>query len=178
MYGIGELIIYGNIGVCRIKDIATPSFCDDGEKKQYYVLEPQEQRGVIYIPVDSDVFMRPLINREEAERLIDLIPSRDGEIFHSARPPELAKHYSDAMQTHDCGDLFEMIKSIYAKKQDRLLNKQKIGVVDEEYMKRAETLLYGELAIALDIPKDEVEAYIASRVDAMEDNDDKDNDDN
>ncbi len=164
MYDVGQLIFYGNIGVCRIKEITVPSFCAKGEKKPYYILEPQEQRGMIYIPVDSEVFMRPLITREEAEKLIELIPTIKAEVFHSTRLPELAKHYTDAIQTHECADLIELIMSIYAKKQDRILNNQKIGVVDEEFMKRAETLLYGEFSVALDIPKEGVEAYIASRI--------------
>lgn len=32
--------------------------------------------------------------------------------------------------------------------------------MDERYRKRAEETLYGELAVALDIPKDSVEEYI------------------
>ena len=35
-------------------------------------------------------------------------------------------------------------------------------------MKRAQSLLYGELAVALGIEKDEVEAYIASKMENEE----------
>ena len=38
-------------------------------------------------------------------------------------------------------------------------------MVDERYMKQAERLLYGEFSVALGIPFDEVQPYIASRVD-------------
>ena len=34
--------------------------------------------------------------------------------------------------------------------------------MDERYLKRAEELLYGELAVALDIPREEVAGYIAA----------------
>ena len=37
-------------------------------------------------------------------------------------------------------------------------------MVDERYMKQAERLLYGEFAIALDLPVEEVQPYIARRV--------------
>ena len=37
-------------------------------------------------------------------------------------------------------------------------------MVDERYMKQAERLLYGELSAALGIPFEEVQPYIARRV--------------
>ena len=39
--------------------------------------------------------------------------------------------------------------------------------MDERYKKQAERLLYGELAAALEIPFDEVESYIARRVEVL-----------
>jgi len=54
--------------------------------------------------------------------------------------------------------------SIYAKKQHREQMNQKIGQIDENCMKRAESLLYDEFSIALGIPADEVESYIRSRI--------------
>ena len=54
--------------------------------------------------------------------------------------------------------------SLRAKKQGLEQQKRKFGAVDERFMKRAEELLFGELAAALDIPKDRVPEYIADRV--------------
>jgi CarD family transcriptional regulator len=168
MYQIGDLIIYGNMGVCRVMDVAVPSFCKGGEKKSYYLLEPLGQQGEIYIPVDSKVFMRPVIHREEANRLIDLIPSMQAQAFHSTAMQELTQHYSAALNTHDCQDLIQLIMSIYAKKKYRQQRNQKFGTVDENYMKRAEELLNTEFSVALGIPPSEVPAYIAARVKAAQ----------
>ena len=41
---------------------------------------------------------------------------------------------------------------------------RRLGMVDERYMKQAERLLYGELSAALGIPLEEVQPYIARRV--------------
>ena len=54
--------------------------------------------------------------------------------------------------------------SIYAKQKQAEAQKRRLGMVDERYMKQAERLLYGELAAALDIPFDQVQPYIARRV--------------
>lgn len=54
--------------------------------------------------------------------------------------------------------------SIYAKKQELKGQKRKFGVVDERYLRQAEELLFGELAVALGIDKEEVPEYIDSRL--------------
>ena len=54
--------------------------------------------------------------------------------------------------------------SIYLKWRQAEAQKRRLGMVDERYMKQAERLLYGELAAALDIPYEEVQPYIARRV--------------
>ena len=45
---------------------------------------------------------------------------------------------------------------------------KKLASVDERYLKMAEDSLYGELAVALDIEKDEVEKFIASHIEEKE----------
>lgn len=74
MYKIGQSIIYGNVGVCCVRDIAAGQ--EIGlEAGQYYVLEARYGNGTIYTPVDTTrVFMRPVISKTEADVLIDQIP--------------------------------------------------------------------------------------------------------
>lgn len=165
MFQTGDLVIYQNMGVCRIADVTVPSF---DSAREYYLLEPLNARGTIFIPVDADVFIRPVISREEAERLIDTIPSIEAEAFGSTALKEITQHYSDALHTHECADLIELVMSIYDKKRVRAEQNQKFGTVDESYMKRAEELLYGEFAVALDMPKEDVRAYIEKRVKLLE----------
>lgn len=165
MYQPGDMIIYGSTGVCKVQEITTPDFEKDKEKL-YYALDPVYQDGVIYTPVDTKVFMRPVITREEANALIDKIPTMKTAAYHNSALRELEEHYSAYLKSHDCGDLIELAMSIYAKKKDLLSQHRKFGAVDERYMKRAEDLLDGELAVALGIEKDQVGAYISERVDA------------
>lgn len=163
MYQAGAYVIYGNMGVCKIAGIEELSF-GTGIKKKHYVLEPAAQHGTIFIPVDTEVFMRSVISREEADQLIDMIPSIRAEAFMSRDMQELTGHYSTALRSHDCADLIEMVMSIYAKKQYREAQKQKFGTVDENYMKRAEDLLCSEFSVVLGIPKEQVSSYIGTRV--------------
>ena len=164
MYQIGDLIVYGSTGVCRVEAVETPRHRPGEEERQYYLLRPLYQDGTIRIPVDTKVFMRPVISREEAEKLIDAIPDMNAEVYHERNFTQLAAHYQEALGSHECSDLIELVMSIYAKKQDAESKKRKFGQVDARFMKRAESLLYGEFSVALGIPFDDVQGYIASRV--------------
>ena len=166
MYQPGDMIIYGSTGVCRVKDVSRLEFQKGSQ--MYYALEPLYQDGVIYTPVDTKVFMRPVITEAEAQALIDKIPTMQTPAYQNSVLRELEEHYASSLNSHDCGDLVELTMSIYAKKQAMADQHRKFGAVDERFMKRAEDLLHGELAVALGVAKDQVGGYISNRVKAIE----------
>ena len=168
MYQPGELVMYGTTGVCRVEEITKPNLAPGERNREYYLLRPLHQDGVIYSPVDSTkVPMRRIMSRQDAEDLIDRIPSIQGRAWKAPTLQALTQHYQSAINSHDSGELVELTKSIYAKRKQAQSQKRRLGMVDERFMKQAERLLYGELSAALEIPFDEVESYIASRVEAL-----------
>ena len=61
--------------------------------------------------------------------------------------------------------MIQLIKAAYEKRREKRSQGNKPGQVDERYMKRAEELLHGELAVALDMEREQVADYIARMVD-------------
>jgi len=164
MFQTGDLVVYGTTGVCRVEEICKPGLSED-KNREYYLLKPRHQDGIIYCPVDNTkVPIRSVISREEAEALIDLIPTIQAEACRAPTLQALAQHYQSNLRSHDCRDLMEMMMSIYAKQQQAEAQHRRLGMVDERFMKQAERLLYGELSAALDISFDEVQPYIARRM--------------
>ena len=158
-------MVYGFTGVCRVEAITRPNTTGPDRNRQFYLLKPLQQDGVIYTPVDNrKVPIRAVISRETAEALIDLIPSIRAEAYHGPTLQALAQHYQSAVRTHDCRDLLELMMSIYAKRQQAEAQKRRLGLVDERFMKQAEKMLYGEFSVALGIPYEEVQPYIARRL--------------
>ncbi len=169
MFNIGDIVVYANSGVCEVKDISTPRSRAIKKGTLYYFLKPLYNEGIIYCPVDNPkVFIRPVISKQEAEHLVEMIPTITAEAYHNRSTQLLSEHYGEAINSHDCGELIELMMSIYQKKQTLNGQKRKLGQVDERFMKRAQELLYGELAVALGIDKKDVEAYIAARVEKSE----------
>ena len=79
---------------------------------------------------------------------------------------DLVEHYETRIKSHSCRDLMELTMSIYRKRDEVHSRKKKLGSVDLRFMKRAEDLLFGELAAALDIPRDQVTDFISKRLEA------------
>ena len=161
MYQIGEKIIYGGNGVCVIDEIKVIETPHTGEAQQYYVIRPMFQDCKISVPVDTTVFMRPVISQAEAEDLVDSIPRVEVEPYYNSALRQLQEYYDAKINTHRCEDLS---MSLHRKKLRMLEQKRKFGAIDERYMKRAEELLFGELAAALEIQRDEVRQYIEDRL--------------
>ncbi len=165
MYQIGDLILYGSTGVCRVTDIVARRFSRTEPEKLYFVLTPLYQSGTITTPVENGkVFTRPVISRDEAVALIDEIPNIEAVAYYNQNLQQLESHYKSELESHDCLDLLRLTMSTYQKKKEREQQKLKFGAVDRRYMERAEDLLFGELAVALDIERDSVPAFIESRL--------------
>lgn len=161
MYEIGQLIVYGNEGVCRVEEIGTPKISGVDKHRDYYTLAPIYREGKVFTPVDSKVFMRPVISREEALALIDRIPEMTAEVYENSNLRFLNEHYQHCIQNYTCADLLQLIKDVRAKRRQMIERGKKLGLVDERYMKRAEEMLHGELAVALEMPREQVPKFIS-----------------
>ena len=162
MYQVGDLIVYGGTGVCRVMEVGPQT-----GGRLYYTLEPVYGSCRIFTPVEnSKVLMRPIVTRQEAERLIDEIPAIQPEAYYNKVLRELTEHYDTILKTYNCGELLKLTMSIYAKKQEAETQKRRLGAVDESFLHRAEDLLFSELAAALELDREQVQPYIAARVEA------------
>ena len=164
MFQPGSLIVYGSTGVCRVEDVGPKKIMKD-ILKTCYTLTPLYSRETITVPVDSPVFMREVISREQAEQLIDRIPEEEP----AAVPGDASAAktcYEQALLSHSCDDLLRLVRQIYRRTQCARQSRRPPSQTDQRYMKRAEDLLYGELAVALGISREEVVPYIAHRLEA------------
>lgn len=157
MYEIGARVVYGGSGVCTVSGIGPL----EAGGKPYYTLSPQCGTQTIYVPVDAKVFMRPILTPEGAEALIRQIPAIQAEPMEGKNLQMLSQYYQQAFHSHSCSDLIRLIKTICARGADARRDKRKPYKLDEDYRRRAEDLLHGELAAALGLRCEEVPEYIA-----------------
>ena len=164
MYKVGEYIVHGRNGVCRIEDITHIDISGADQSQLYYTLVPMKSAASkIFFPVDSDrVVMRSVVTKAEAEHLVEQISQIKPIGIENERQRENV--YKEAIGSCDCKRLIGMIKTLNERNRERIESGKKITYVDERYLKEAKENLNDEFSIALGISKDEVESYIKSHV--------------
>ncbi len=159
MYSVGDKVVYGEHGVCTVTQIAPLAISGTPKDRLYYYLEPLQGSGTFFAPVDSGTFMRPVMNRGEAEALIDAMPEIEPAICLDNRFNHVDAFYKKLFQEHSCEALVSIVKGL----QLRIAERKTKGSRAEATMKRARDMLYGELSVALGIEMDGVETYIQQR---------------
>ncbi|MGN0141383.1 MAG: CarD family transcriptional regulator [Roseburia sp.] len=164
MFEIGEYIVYGSKGVCRIDDITHLDISGADNDRLYYVLTPiGDVNGKIYAPTDNQkVVMRRVISQEEARQLIRELPGI--ELLWVPDEKQREGKYKEALRACDYHAWVSIVKTLYLRKKERTAQGKKITVLDEKYMRAAENELYSELSVALEIPKEQMEDYIREQL--------------
>ena len=134
MFRKGEYVIYGNNGICCIEEIGVPRDTPLGDSgKEYYTLAPVFSSGKIYAPLDTKVFMRPILTKAEAEKLILQIPEIRAEEVIGQDVRALGERYKGCLDTHRCEDLVRLIKTVYRKEKRLEENGKKLDNPVTEY---------------------------------------------
>lgn len=164
MFAIGDTVLYGQCGVCRLVDIRTEYF--GPAPRTYYVLSPLHDRAsTFYCPVDQEKLpLRPLLNADEVRRLIHAMPQApDVWVADNAKRRD---RFADMLKSGDREQLVALICTIYPHRRQRDEVGKKLHLADERVLREAERLLYEEFAEVLGIAPDEVGDYIREELQA------------
>ncbi|MGN0160460.1 MAG: CarD family transcriptional regulator [Lachnospiraceae bacterium] len=157
MFSIGDYVVYGNNGICVIKDVAPLDLPGMSADNLYYVLSPVgPKESKIYSPVDNQkIVMRGVLTKKEAQSILDNIDSI-GEL-DVVNDKMMEQRYKEIIASCDITRLISMIKTIKSKQALRAQTGKKITATDERFLKRAMDSVYDELAMALEMERSEVE---------------------
>ena len=165
MFQINDVILYGTQGVCEITGIEEKII--SGAKKKYYVLKPVKDQGsTIYAPTENEQVlkkMRRLLTEGEINDLIDSMPEE--KMIWIPNVNERKESYKQILAGGNHLELIQMIKAIYAHKQEREAEGKRLHMSDEHFFKDAEQILYNEFQYVLKLnSKDELMQYIFNRL--------------
>ncbi|MBQ8950485.1 MAG: CarD family transcriptional regulator [Eubacterium sp.] len=166
MFSVGDYVVYGSNGVCRITDIGPMDLPGVSKDKLFYTMTPCYIRdSSLFTPIDNPrVIMRPVMTKDEAESFVESIKDIDGITIKEEKHREL--EYKEAVLSCDPEVLVGIIKTIYGRMNERIAEGKKVTSSDSKYFHIAEDSLYGELAISLGIEKDEVKNYIHDKIES------------
>lgn len=164
MFELGEYIVYGRNGVCKVIEIGTLEVGGASKDKLYYTLIPKYSNGSkFFTPVDNKkVVMRSVISIEEANALID--DFKNIETIWVADDMRREDVYKKSIKRCDSRELVKIIKTIYLRKKSRISEGKKVTISEEKYLKMAEDSLFGELAIPLQMDKDKIHEFVMAKL--------------
>lgn len=164
MFAVGEYVIYGYEGVCRIDAVGNPDVSGLDRSRQYYRLTPHYRGGTIYAPVDGRVSMRHVISREALEALLPSLP----ELPPLEDIPEnnrlAGEYYRSILAEHSCKRLLQLCKTFYQKQQRLIGSHRSVNSTELRSWKTAEEMLYGEFAFVLGIEPSAVRNYMTEQI--------------
>ena len=158
MYAIGEKIIYGEQGACEVSEVGHVAMQGIAKDRLFYTLRPLSGGGTIYAPVDSPVYMSPVMAQAEAEAFLAAIPSIEATYCREVKVTKADAYYKSIFSSHSREALVGMLKGLMGCSTDR---RHTLNLRLERISKRARDLLESELSAALDISTAEAQKMLA-----------------
>ncbi len=164
MFKIGDTVLYGATGVCKIEETVVKSVMD--EEKEYYVLKPLAQdKCTVFVPTDNDALkakMRKILSKAEIDDILKKINSYD-DIWEENEIARREK-FQQIIHSGDRLQVMLLVRTLYNHQQARLSEGKRLHISDERYFAEAERLLYDEFSAVLGIPPEQVLSYITSKL--------------
>lgn len=156
----GELVRYGQSGVCEIREIA--KMASGAGTASYYALSPKFKTGsTVFVPCDNKDLvgrMRPLLTPQEIDDLLERARTAPCPWNRDFR--KRSEESRRAMMSSDRMDALLMIKSILAHKKELIEIGKNTHTTDDYFLRDAEHLIYNEIAFVLHKPFEEVEQRV------------------
>lgn len=164
MFSAGEKVIYGRMGACVIREIAVRNF--DGSEREYYILSPVRGRDQsIYVPTENAALtakMKLVMSDAEISALMAEIAAGEMEWIEDDNERREA---FDALLAEGCAaGLARLVGCIWRRRDWLAERSRKLHQSDERALREARERLHGELSLALDIPEEQVPAYIEGQL--------------
>lgn len=173
MLEAGSTVIYRN-HVCTVAGVHERYF----EEKDYYELRTVFEGSLkFYLPVSADALsrVRPAMTKQEALLLVEEMPAIEAlgeEVLDlaGAKPTralaerQIKEEYVRRLSVCSPRELVIVVKSAYERTRDREMAGKQAMSVDRQFLVLAEKLLCDELAVSLDMPRDEVPGFLHDRL--------------
>lgn len=160
MFKIGDVIVYGAQGICKIDCIETKQI--GRQTAEYYVLKPIfNENTAVFVPMQNETLtskMQKVLTKTQVKELIEKITLID--VIKLNDENQKRELYKTILSSGDREKLVSLIKTIRFERDDRRENGKKLNINDEQTLRKAELLLYNELGFVLGCEPDEVKNII------------------
>lgn len=159
MFNIGDIIVYGSQGVCKIDTIETKQI---GKLlADYYVLKPLFNESTsLFVPVDNNKLtskIRNVLSKDQLDEFVKKIP--DIELLPYQDENQKRELYKLKL-SESLESIAAVIKTIRYEKEFRKQSGKKLNIGDEQTLRKAEMLFYNEIAFVLNVEPENAKEII------------------
>lgn len=160
MYQIGDYVIYGIHGACRV--MGTEKQLVNRKRTEFLVLEPLVQSGSkYYVPTENPTAMgklRSVLSKDELIQLLDSDAVRQD--CWISDEGQRKQEYRELIVASDRLRLMQMVSSLYRYRGTQEAAGRKFHQCDENFLRDAEKLLSSEISLVMDLPADEARDFL------------------
>ena len=164
MYQIGELVVYGIHGVCRVTSQEQQTSA--GKQVVYLVLEPLDQEGSKFlIPAHNAAAMakvKPILTREEWLELFTSDTVRTDVWIPDEN--QRKQCYREVITGGNRSKLLQQIRTLYRHKKVQTSIGRKVHICDENFLRDAEKILISELSVVFGLEPEVAKDMLRSKV--------------
>lgn len=161
MFKMGDIIVYGAQGVCKIESIESKQI--GKQTTDYYVLKPIfNENTAVFVPVNNELLaskMQDVLTKSQAKELAE--KAADIDIIEVKDETQKRELYKAILSSSDREKFIALIKTIRLERDTRRQNNKKLNINDEQTLRKAELLLYNELAFVYGVEPDEAKNLIS-----------------
>lgn len=164
MYQVGDQVLYGMHGVCRIAGEEKRIL--DKNQTVYLVLEPLNQEGTQYfVPEHNAAAMaklRPILTKQELDVMLRSSEIRQQEWI---RDENLRKQtYRELITSGNRTALMGMLFMLYRHRLAQSRIGKKVHLADENFLKDAEKLLAEEISVTLGMTTEQAKNFLREQL--------------
>ena len=158
MYKIGDYVVHKRY-VCKIIGIKEKLF---NNTDYYELVNVSDPSLSIKVPTNNDSLLTKVMSKDEVEDLLKRIPSIP--LIDEVTEKNVENTYRELINSGSKEDLIRIIKSAYIRNENRLKSGKKPGEKDTSYLEMAESTLYNEFSIALNMSYEDAKNYVLKKV--------------
>lgn len=164
MFNVGDMVLYGSTGVCRISEVTDMRM--GRETKKYFILNPVSQdNSTVFVPVDNELLvgrMRKVLTESEIKKMLNDVDQNEN--IWIDNDAERGEKFNEIIKSGDRGQIILVVRALYKHQRELTKHGKKLHLADERCLKDAERLIRDEFSIVLNIEPDMVGDYISGHL--------------
>lgn len=155
MYKINDKVVHAREGLATIVDMKTM-----GDRDYFVVRTDKSGSENIYVLVNNtNNIIRPIMNKKEATEILDYMKEVKAEFISNTK--QRRDQYKRRLLSGNVKDLaYLSIQLYFFNYYNSIGQVVKLGPTDVQMLKDAEKILFDELALSFDIPREETKNYV------------------